>query len=99
MNLKISCGLAVCGSLLVSLSLFGAVRSQKTQDPEGARLIESIPEPALFGVYCAACHDQDGKGGGPVARSLKVTAPDLTRIAARNGGTFPLARIQSGHLG
>jgi mono/diheme cytochrome c family protein len=92
MNLKTSCSLVVSGSLLVGL--FSFVHGQKTQDPEGARLIESIQGPALFGAYCAVCHGQDGKGGGPMAKFLKVTTPDLTRIAARNGGTFPLARIQ-----
>jgi hypothetical protein len=30
-----------------------------------------------------------------MAASLKVTPADLTRIAARNGGTFPLMRIES----
>lgn len=29
-----------------------------------------------------------------MAQSLKVHPPDLTRIAARNGGKFPLARIE-----
>lgn len=28
-----------------------------------------------------------------MAASLRVPPPDLTRISARNGGTFPLARI------
>jgi hypothetical protein len=29
-----------------------------------------------------------------MAKSLKVKPSDLTRIAARNGGTFPLMRIE-----
>ena len=29
-----------------------------------------------------------------MAKSLKVSPPDLTRIAARNGGSFPLARVR-----
>ena len=29
-----------------------------------------------------------------MAKSLKVTPADLTRLAMRNGGTFPMARIQ-----
>ena len=28
-----------------------------------------------------------------MAGSLRVSPPDLTRISARNGGTFPLTRI------
>ena len=40
------------------------------------------------------CHGKDGKGGGTMAKSLKVAPPDLARIAMRNGGRFPMARIQ-----
>jgi len=29
-----------------------------------------------------------------MAQSLKVKVPDLTRIAVRNGGKFPLARVE-----
>ena len=29
-----------------------------------------------------------------MAKSLKVTPPDLTRIAMRNGGRFPMTRLQ-----
>jgi hypothetical protein len=29
-----------------------------------------------------------------MAKSLKVAPPDLTRIAMRHGGRFPMARIQ-----
>jgi mono/diheme cytochrome c family protein len=62
--------------------------------PEEIRLIESIQGPALYQAYCSSCHGKDAKGGGPMAASLKVAPSDLTRIAARNGGKFPLMRIQ-----
>jgi mono/diheme cytochrome c family protein len=39
-------------------------------------------------VYCASCHGPNGKGDGPIAANLQVKPPDLTRIAARNGGKF-----------
>lgn len=64
--------------------------------PKGADeqpLIISIRGPALYKAYCASCHGEDAKGRGPMAPWLKVPPPDLTRIAARNGGKFPLARI------
>ncbi len=62
--------------------------------PETVRLIDSIQGPALYKAYCAVCHANDGKGAGPMTQWLKVPAPDLTHISARNGGTFPLARIE-----
>ena len=39
----------------------------------------------LFQQYCASCHGMDGKGGGPVAASLKHPIPDLTMIEKRDG--------------
>ncbi|MFN4140369.1 c-type cytochrome [Aestuariivirga sp.] len=46
-----------------------------------------------FMLRCAACHGPGGKGDGAVGQLLKVPPPDLTRIAERNGGTFPFQRI------
>ncbi len=58
------------------------------------RLIGSIKGPDLYRSYCAVCHGADGHGRGPVASTLKVAPPDLTRISARHGGTFPRMRIE-----
>jgi mono/diheme cytochrome c family protein len=38
---------------------------------------------------CASCHGPDGRGGGAVASSFSAPPPDLTRLAASHGGTFP----------
>lgn len=56
-------------------------------------LINSIRGDNLYRAYCAACHGVDAKGNGPMAIWLKVAPSDLTRIAARNGGDFPLERV------
>ena len=40
---------------------------------------------------CAACHGDDGKGGGPVAPSLTKAPANLTIIAKKNNGVFPLS--------
>jgi mono/diheme cytochrome c family protein len=39
--------------------------------------------------HCAACHGEEGEGGGPVAAAMNVTIPNLRALAARNDGTFP----------
>ncbi|HWE48739.1 MAG TPA: cytochrome c [Bryobacteraceae bacterium] len=57
------------------------------------RLIDSIKGPALYQAYCASCHGVDARGGGPMAPALKTSPSDLTRISARNGGMFPMARV------
>ena len=48
-----------------------------------------------FGTFCAACHGEAGKGDGPAAGGLTVAPPDLTTLAARNGGVFPLVPVMS----
>jgi mono/diheme cytochrome c family protein len=42
---------------------------------------------------CAQCHGVDGKGQGPLALKLKTKPADLTAIAKRNNGVFPLNAI------
>ena len=42
----------------------------------------------LYARYCASCHGQLGRGDGPVAKSLTVEVPDLTRYAQRHGKFF-----------
>jgi mono/diheme cytochrome c family protein len=84
--------LMICGwSLMVTL-----VATEKPVPPggPGSEMREPVQGAALYKAHCAVCHGQDAKGGGPMAKSLKVNPPDLTRIAAQNRGHFPLARIQ-----
>ena len=47
----------------------------------------------LFERYCSACHGLDGRGQGPVALALRTPPADLTRIAKRRGGQFPVDEI------
>ena len=46
-----------------------------------------------FRSFCASCHGVDARGNGPVAEHLSVPPADLTRIAARRGGSFDAAEI------
>ena len=82
----------------VLFSLASAQHSEQTKpeqpNPETVRLIDSIDGPALYKAYCAVCHGNDARGGGPMATSLKTPPSDLTRVAARNGGVYPVARME-----
>ena len=42
---------------------------------------------------CAACHGIDGKGNGPVSKELKTRPTDLTVLAKKNNGVFPLNAV------
>ena len=92
------------GSSIVTLVIAGAfltVVAADTQDGKRARALAPDEQPLiistqgskLYKIYCASCHGEDAKGHGPMAVWLKVPPSDLTRIAARNGGEFPLARV------
>jgi mono/diheme cytochrome c family protein len=47
----------------------------------------------LYFNHCAACHGEDGEGGGPVAAVMRVTMPNLRTLAQRNGGEFPVDSV------
>ena len=69
--------------------------AQKRVDPqEDSKLIDSVEGRDLLRAYCAVCHGTDGKGGGPMAGSLKTGPADLTKIAARNQGQYPFVKVQ-----
>jgi mono/diheme cytochrome c family protein len=42
---------------------------------------------------CVACHGIDGKGTGSLAAELKTKPADLTVIAKKNNGVFPINRV------
>lgn len=49
----------------------------------------------LFMKKCAACHGVTGRGDGPDAAHLNTPPADLTRIAARRDGVWPMLEVMS----
>jgi mono/diheme cytochrome c family protein len=49
---------------------------------------------SLYRSYCASCHGDTGTGDGVIAEGLEPPPADLTRIAERNGGTFPADTVR-----
>ena len=47
----------------------------------------------LFQANCASCHGTDARGMGSLGRQLLIMPPDLTVLAANNGGVFPRAYV------
>jgi mono/diheme cytochrome c family protein len=68
---------------LTAVLLF-APHARAADDDLGAR---------LYFNHCAACHGQDGEGGGPVAATINLAMPNLRSLAMRNGGAFPAAAV------
>lgn len=46
-----------------------------------------------FLMYCSNCHGDNGRGEGPKVFGLSKPPPDLTKLSARNGGSFPKERL------
>jgi mono/diheme cytochrome c family protein len=42
---------------------------------------------------CASCHGLDAKGDGPMSKELKKRPADLTVLAKKNNGVFPLNSV------
>ena len=47
----------------------------------------------VFAEACAACHGAEARGDGPTAALLTIRVPDLTELAARNGGAFDPVQV------
>ncbi len=47
----------------------------------------------LYFQHCAVCHGEEARGGGPMTEVLATPPSDLTQIAARRDGGFPVIEI------
>jgi mono/diheme cytochrome c family protein len=72
-------------SLLTALTLLIASSTMARKAPSGHD---------IFLDRCGACHGEDSKGNGPAVGMLKIAPADLTLLARRNGGTFPVERVK-----
>lgn len=85
---------------VITLATTSAALSPSTalaQNPEQRRDAQRLQAQDFgqreFNANCAACHGMDAKGRGPVAGFLTKNPPDLTTVAKRNGGVFPMDRL------
>lgn len=87
-----SAGLAAALALSI-LSMTPPAAAQSTQSAKSPSLPLALGK-RDFETYCAACHGESGKGDGPVAEFIALTAPDLTRLARKNAGRFPAELVE-----
>jgi len=70
-----------------------ALQSESHQTATGQERA-SVEGARLYTTYCADCHGKDGNGRGRLALVPGMNVPDLQRMASRNRGVFPLARVE-----
>lgn len=73
---------AILGSAALSMSASAVAQTPK-YDPGKLEYMSN----------CSSCHGETGKGNGPYVELLKKAPPDLTTLAKRNGGVFPVNRV------
>jgi mono/diheme cytochrome c family protein len=71
--------------------LWGFVAAMALAGPGFAQDVDAGRD--LFQHHCAVCHGTAANGTGPMAPVLTIQPTDLTTLAARNGGVFPVARV------
>jgi mono/diheme cytochrome c family protein len=67
------------------MALLVGLGTAKAQDTDAGK--------AAYLSSCAACHGADGKGDGILSSVLKVPPADLTTLARRNNGEFPITAV------
>ena len=91
MRAKTPAALLLVAAAMLALTGTGLAQRPVTGDaPRLAPILESVSGRDTYNFYCVGCHGPTGRGGGPVAPTLKTKVPDLTTLARRNGGAFPL---------
>lgn len=86
-------GLLTFFAVLLAWSLIQSGLQARASYRNDPILIPSIRGENLYKAYCASCHGENGRGNGPMASWMKVAPSDLTLIARRNGGKFPIERV------
>ncbi|MBX7186840.1 MAG: hypothetical protein K1Y01_16985 [Vicinamibacteria bacterium] len=61
----------------------------------GPDLGEAAAGEVIYMRYCAACHGKTLKGDGPVASGLNKKPIDLTQLAKKNNGVFPMDKVMA----
>ncbi len=80
---------------LVALAMSaGSAFAQAKIEQAPIKNVNASDAKAMFDSYCAVCHGKEGKGNGPAASALAKVPADLTKVSARNKGTFPDTRVR-----
>jgi mono/diheme cytochrome c family protein len=77
--------------LIITFACSSTSQQQAATQPVSATSLASGA--GMYGSYCADCHGADGKGNGPITPTLRVSPPDLTKLAKQNRGTYPAGHV------
>ena len=92
MTLRYSISLFV---IVVASGLVSLAQEKSGVKHETAAVTSPSSSKEMFMSYCASCHGKNAKGDGPASKALKQAPADLTTLAKRNGGKYPLDKVTS----
>lgn len=81
-------------SVFLALMLAAGTATAQQIEKAPMKRTPAYDGPGMYHNYCSACHGLSALGDGPAAKALTKAPADLTRISARNGGTFPETKIK-----
>jgi mono/diheme cytochrome c family protein len=73
--------------MIGGLTVLAACMQSEMPQPNEGRM--------LYADNCAQCHGPSGQGQGPWSEGMVPEPPNLTTLAAGNGGVFPRAAVLS----
>ena len=79
---------------VVVVAFWAGTAHAQTVKKEPIKPVPASTAAAMFSNYCAPCHGKDATGTGPAAKALSKAPADLTKISARNGGTYPEVKVK-----
>jgi mono/diheme cytochrome c family protein len=88
MTLRLPIGLAFLAAALAAPPAAPGPSQAASEEPSSAEAGDY-----LYKTYCASCHGKSAEGDGPLAPSLRLRPPDLTRFARRNAGKFDAEKV------
>ncbi|MGH7810971.1 MAG: c-type cytochrome [Candidatus Binatia bacterium] len=78
-----------------TIFFFALLIGFNVEAPSSALAADGDSGKQMYLRFCSSCHGADGKGKGPVARDLKVKVPDLTLLAKKKKGVYPLDDVMA----
>jgi mono/diheme cytochrome c family protein len=88
-----SAGLLAGGLVAAAFGAFVSTTVTTTVTETAPDKAASAKRQITYERYCVSCHGKTARGDGPLAKELRVAVPDLTLLAKRAGGTYPVERV------
>jgi hypothetical protein len=82
-------------AIMLPVLLLIAVANLPSVAAEDSDLIAASKGKTTFKRYCSNCHGADAKGGGNIAKYLKIPPTDLTKLQPDDNGEFPFDKVAS----